>query len=174
MTPYRPIGDIGKLLLDPSYCLPIFPKMTLNIHVVEHLHHNQHGLYTLNPLARRGVVFPTSLACVYDANWGILCKDQDRGETSPTLWITDRGEKSMTLLYRDPSTPGSLHLNSTPWELSRQIKSLIIKSNPKFDIFVRSIVQNILQSSSQSSMSLSCQNSNTNLYQSTKSSQTFA
>ena len=120
MTPYRPIGDIGKLLLDPSYCLPIFPKMTLNIHVVEHLHHNQHGLYTpkytLNPLARRGVVFPTSLACVYDANWGILCKDQDRGETSPTLWITDRGEKSMTLLSRDPSIsiphPGSSIIKS--------------------------------------------------------------
>jgi len=113
MTPYRPIGDIGKLLLDPSYCLPIFPKMTLNIHVVEHLHHNQHGLYTpkytLNPLARRGVVFPTSLACVYDANWGILCKDQDRGETSPTLWITDRGEK----IY-DPIVQRSLNPRIPP------------------------------------------------------------
>jgi len=65
--------------LNPSYFPLIFPTMTLKIHVVEHLHHNQLGLYTpkytLNSLVKWGALIPTSSDCGYDANWGILCKD---------------------------------------------------------------------------------------------------
>ena len=39
LNPYREIGDVGELLLNPSYCSLIFPTMTLKSHVVEHLHH---------------------------------------------------------------------------------------------------------------------------------------
>lgn len=85
--------------------------------------HNQLGLYTpnytLNLLAIWGAVFPTSLACVYDAQRGILYKDQYRGEKYPTLWVMDRGETSTTLLSRDPSTPRTLHLNSSPQEFKQ-------------------------------------------------------
>ena len=66
--------------------------MTLKSHVVEHLHHNPSlekipnsprgkdhmPPSLLNPLARQGGTIPTSLVCGYDANWGILCKDQDK------------------------------------------------------------------------------------------------
>jgi len=66
-----------------ALCFPlILPIMTLKSHVVEHLHHNHLRFYTSkhspNLLTRRGVIFPTSLACGYDANWGILCIEQDR------------------------------------------------------------------------------------------------
>lgn len=90
--PYQEIGDIGSLLLNPSYCLLIFPTMTLNSHVVEHLHHNlildkipklsrckdHTPLSLLKPLAKWRGTIPTSIACGYDDNLGILYKDQDR------------------------------------------------------------------------------------------------
>jgi len=105
--------------------------MNFKSHVVELLHHNPSlgeipdlakgkdhmPPSLLNPLAKHGGTIPTSPICGYDANWGILCKDQDKGVTSPTLWVTD---KSDTLLSKDLMTPGSLHLNSTPWELKHK------------------------------------------------------
>jgi len=68
----------------------------------------------LNLFARWGGIIPTTPACGYNSNWGILYKDKDRGETSSTLWVTDKGDILFSIY---PSTPGSLHLNSTPWEL---------------------------------------------------------
>lgn len=101
------------------------PNNDLKSHVVEYLHHNlslgeipdlpkdkdQIPPSLLNTLARWGGAIPTSPACGYDAEMGILFKYQDRGDTNPTLWVTDRDD---TLLSKDPLTPGALYLNSTP------------------------------------------------------------
>jgi len=88
MTPYQAIGDIGELLVDLSYYLLIFLAMTVKSHVVEHLHHNLNfdeildlprgKDHMLNILAKQGGIIPTRFSCGYDANWDILCKDQDR------------------------------------------------------------------------------------------------
>jgi len=103
--------------------------MTLKIDLVEYLHHNNLGFYTprytLNSLAIRGEIFPTSPSCGYDSNLGILCKYQYRLETSANLWVIDRGAKYKTLLSRYASTLRALHLISSLWELRQGGKSLL-------------------------------------------------
>lgn len=39
--------------LNPSYCVLIFPSMTLNSHVVEHPHHKRIGFYNPSTLSTR-------------------------------------------------------------------------------------------------------------------------
>jgi len=89
------------------------------------------------------VVIPTSRACGYDDNWGILCKYQYRGETSPTLWVIDRGATSTTLLLRDPSTVGALYLNSSPWELRQggRVGLVFLISDAPFQVGSHPLVQ---------------------------------
>jgi len=109
--------------LNPFYYTLIFPTVTLKSDEVEYMHHNRLGFYTskytLNWLTRHGVILPTSLDYGYDAKWCILWKDQDMKEIYPTLWVKYRVETSTTLLSRDPSTPSSLHVNSSPWDIKQ-------------------------------------------------------